>query len=304
MPLFEVRAGRDLIPFRQLKGGAELYEEQIESLLWADPEAFTAEALLKVRRQPTIDTGGRPDIILLDASGRIVVVEIKRDIERTQLSQCLEYAGWARKTGLDTIASLYHAGEKHFYEDWMEFTGSTSPMAINRNPRVILVARGFHERTDSALKFLMDNELPVQKILVALYQDESGRTLLDIEGDEEPPARLTTPASTTSPRPQTRTLRRAGMAELLEAGLLKPGDRLTWVRRKLGQTHEATILENGSIRLSDGRVFSTPSRAAGEVGGPGAFDGWKMWRAGGPDGPLLHELRVRYLESTQEPAST
>lgn len=44
MPLFEV-AACELVPFRQLKGGADLYEKEIEDLLWANLEEFTRETL-------------------------------------------------------------------------------------------------------------------------------------------------------------------------------------------------------------------------------------------------------------------
>jgi hypothetical protein len=43
----------------------------------------------------------------MDSSGRVVVIEVKRDIDRGQLAQCLEYAGWARSASLDELGSLY-----------------------------------------------------------------------------------------------------------------------------------------------------------------------------------------------------
>src|SRR5256885_124314 len=95
MPLYEVGSDNEFTPLKQLRGGADLYEQRIEDLFWSDPEAFTGEVLFSVKRQPAISSGGRPDAVLLDKTGRVVVVEIKRDIQRQQLSQCLEYAGWA-----------------------------------------------------------------------------------------------------------------------------------------------------------------------------------------------------------------
>jgi hypothetical protein len=67
MPLFEVEEAGTLVPFRQLLGGAELYESEIEDLLWSNLEEFTGEALFRVRRQPTLAGGGRPDIVILDS---------------------------------------------------------------------------------------------------------------------------------------------------------------------------------------------------------------------------------------------
>ena len=41
----------------------------------------------------------------LDKTGRVVVFEVKRDVDRRQLAQCLEYAGWARTTNLDELGA-------------------------------------------------------------------------------------------------------------------------------------------------------------------------------------------------------
>jgi RecB family endonuclease NucS len=97
MPLYEIGAD-ELIPFRRLRASADLYEREIETLMWGNLEAFAGEDLFPIARQPTIRGGGRPDIVALDESGRVVLVEIKRDVDRAQLAQCLEYAGWARTT--------------------------------------------------------------------------------------------------------------------------------------------------------------------------------------------------------------
>ena len=47
-------------------------------------------------------------------------------IERRQLAQCLEYAGWARGTNLDELAGLYHGGPEAFFADWQEFTDTNA----------------------------------------------------------------------------------------------------------------------------------------------------------------------------------
>lgn len=152
MPLYEVQ-GETLSPFTRLRPGPELYERQIEDLLWADPEAFTGEALFLVARQPHIPGGGVPDILALDEAGRVVIIEVKRDIDRGQLAQCLEYAGWARLTNLDEVAGLYEhdrgqrRGVEAFFRAWQEFTETTTPTTIAPQPRLYLVAGGFEGRT-------------------------------------------------------------------------------------------------------------------------------------------------------------
>jgi hypothetical protein len=115
----------------------------------------------------------------------VVVIEIKRDIDRGQLAQCLEYAGWARSTSLDELGGLYFGGVEAFFAGWQEFTASSTPVVINRRPRLILVARDFHGRTESALNYLIENGLPVKVIRVSMYEDREGRQLVDVEGEYE-----------------------------------------------------------------------------------------------------------------------
>lgn len=44
MPRFELRDG-SLAPFSRLRPGPELYEQEIERIVWDDLEAFTGESL-------------------------------------------------------------------------------------------------------------------------------------------------------------------------------------------------------------------------------------------------------------------
>src|SRR4051794_27272400 len=140
MPLYEIRSSRELAPFRRLRGGAGLYEREIEDLVWESPDEFIGESLLLVARQQPLPHGGRSDIIGLASDARVVVIEIKRDIERSQLAQCLEYAGWARRTSLDELAGMYHGGNEAFFRDWQDFAETSVPQLVNRTPRLVLIA--------------------------------------------------------------------------------------------------------------------------------------------------------------------
>ena len=289
MPLFEISADEGLVPFRQLRGGAELYESEIEELLWSDLESFTGESLFPIKKQANIQGGGRPDIVALDGNANVVIIEVKRDVDRAQLAQCLEYAGWGRSTSLDELAGLYHRGAGQFFADWADFTDSDAPVVLTRTPRLILVARDFHGRTESAFQFLAENGLPVSVIRVAVYVDEQGRRFVDVEGDHEPEIGV-------SPKQEdsidyTRLNGRAiKVPDLLDAGLIEAGEAVEWIRPKLGKSYAATVQANGSIELSDGRVFGSVSRAAVEAAGIPAFDGWYAWTVVRL-GKKLHELR-------------
>ena len=211
---------------RARKGGAELFEKEIEDLLWANLEEFTGEVLFPVKQQAKLPSGGTPDIVALDKSGRVVVFEVKRDVDRRQLAQCLEYAGWARTANLGELAGLYHGGQQGFWSDWQDFTDSATPVVVNPNPRLVLVARDFQQRTESAFEFLVENRVPVTLVRVTIYVDESGRRFVDVEGDHE----IEISAGGEQKDKTTDYTRINGkpikLADLLDAGRLEEGEPL------------------------------------------------------------------------------
>ncbi|MFJ8939798.1 CBS domain-containing protein [Streptomyces sp. NPDC102365] len=88
--------------------------------------------------------------------------------------------------------------------------------------------------------------------------------------------------------------RRVTLSDLLGAGLLAEGERLTFVRPRMGETHEATVTARGWIRLTDGEEFRSPSKAAVATVGYGSFDGWAAWQV--DDGRFLLQLRQELLD--------
>lgn len=297
MPLFEI-AGDDLVPFRRVPAGPDLYESYIEELLWSNLEALTGVELFPVRRQARVGSGLIADILALDTDGHVVIIEVKRDVDRSQLAQSLEYAGWATHTNLDELASLYSAGSDAFFADWMEFTGDSSPRLVASPPQLYMVARDIDPRTDAALDFLVGNGLPVTVLRVTMYEDQDRRRFLDIDAPHEPEFTVSGEGAAVDQAPLARTSRgnrRILIADLLAAGLIREGAALVWERPRSGKTHRAVVLENGSLRLDDGREFSSPSRAAVETAGGTAFDGWNAWRLA-DTGELLAEVRRRHLE--------
>jgi hypothetical protein len=291
VPLFEIDASGELVPFRRLRGGENLYERQIEDLAWANPEEITGENLFLVRRQAPLQMGGVPDIVALDRDARVVVIEVKREFERQQLAQCLEYAGWARRTNLDELAQMYRFGAERFFPDWQEFTGSEVPAIVNPSPRLILLAGAFHARTRAAIDFLIDNHAPVKVVPISIYEDQQGRKFVDIEAEHEPDF---TVGGTEQGDVFDHTKingRRVRLTDLLEYELLTPGDELYWDRPQIGTRYEASVTETGAIRLADGRVFSSPSRAGIEAAGVTTLDGWFAWRVARLNGVLLNDLR-------------
>lgn len=309
MPLFEARDD-ELVPFRRVKGGPDLYEQEIEELLWDNLEAFVGEPLFPVARQAAVGGGLRPDIVALGSEGHIQVIEVKRHVDRSQLAQCLEYAGWAHRVSLDDLAGMFHDGPETFFSAWSEFTDTDSPRLVRRPPRLILVAGDFDRRTDAALDYLTESDLSITVLRVTVYEDQAERRFISVDAEHEPeftPIDDSGEGNDSGSKPVKGRAtparyeidgRRILVRDLLDADVLAADAPLTWTRPRLGVTYRATVLANGSIRLENGREFAHPSKAAKEAAGIEAYDGWRAWHV--EDGRSLADLRKQLLEQQSQ----
>jgi hypothetical protein len=237
--------------------------------------------------------------VALDKDARVIVMEVKRDVDRNQLAQCLEYAGWARTASLGELAEMYYRGGEQFFRDWQDFTDTSAPVRIRPSPRLMLIAREFHGRTGSALEFLIENRLLVTLFPVSVYEDQQGLKFLDVSGEHEPEFQSDSPAEGGTQLVDATKIegRRVRLTDLLDADFVQAGQELVWDRPRLGEKYRAVITENGEIQLEGGDAYSTPTAAAIAAGNVAAYDGWHAWKVGDSGGPslheLLHELRVK-----------
>jgi len=67
-------------------------EREMEDLLWDYPEKLLNEPLKQFQRQ-RVSAVGRADLIFEDRIGRLLVIELKRTLERGAITQLLDYYG-------------------------------------------------------------------------------------------------------------------------------------------------------------------------------------------------------------------
>lgn len=302
MPIFESVDGR-LAAMRSVQPGPELYEQEVERLVWENLESFYGGDLFPLARQPVINRSSRPDVLALDADGRVVVFEVKRDIDRNQLAQCLEYAGWARRTSLDELSSLYHDGPEAFFAAWQTFTGTTTPVVVNASPILVLVAQEFDTRTSDALGFLDDFGVPVYKVPTAVYEDSAKHRVYLIQSDFNDVAEEVAsgqPKGPRSPRVYRFKGRRLALTDLLEAGFLRADEPIEFRRNKDGLLFRATIAADGQVIAEDGTPFDSLSRAAVYLSGLTAIPGWDVWTAPERGDKRIAEIRAEFLATVDE----
>jgi len=65
------------------------------------------------------------------------------------------------------------------------------------------------------------------------------------------------------------------LEDLLRTGVLLPDEQLVLSHK--GTTHEARLLEDGTVQLADGTLVPSLSTAAGKVTGS-STNGWVAWK--------------------------
>ncbi|MSW95317.1 MAG: hypothetical protein F2796_00790 [Actinobacteria bacterium] len=103
------------------------------------------------------------------------------------------------------------------------------------------------------------------------------------------------PPDTADQKPEPRGRRTPtrygeGIRDLLEAGLLKPGTRLSALPQGISKTAE--VLEDGSLLL-DGARYPSVSAAATTAGPNETANGWTFWGAPSGDGSFVSLDRLR-----------
>jgi len=88
--------------------------------------------------------------------------------------------------------------------------------------------------------------------------------------------------------------------DLLNAGYIKPGDRIHRIYK--GKHFEAKVLSDGRIEMEDGTVCKSLSGAAKHVSGHSAEDGWHIWKYRDRSGKIvsMDEMRKSLKKKRKE----
>ena len=134
-------------------------EERIENWLENDISIITND-LLVIGRQVETDFGGVIDLLCLENSGDLVVVELKRDkTPREITAQTLDYASWVNDLSNDKINDLAekHLGNGMSLEDaFKQKFDDDLPEILNEHHKMLIVASHIDESTERIVKYLSD----------------------------------------------------------------------------------------------------------------------------------------------------
>lgn len=240
-------------------------ESDLEELVRRNAELLSAamadeSSLLIIGQQTTNNAGGRADLVAMDGSGNLVLIELKRDAKDAQQRtepmelQAIRYAASFAtiKTKTEIIDLLFapyvkahrpefeikdRAGlsERQLAEEHLGLfllNNRIQDQDINQSQRVILLASSFEDQTLSACAWLAKNNVDISCLEIYPMQFNGGY-LLAVEQKIPPPdlddflvgiaqKKPGTTRASSSEKGMRATLPK--MPKLFEWGLIKAGD--------------------------------------------------------------------------------
>ncbi len=187
----------------------------------------------------------RLDVLGLDSSGRLVVVELKRGAATRDIHlQAITYAALVSRFTVDTLARahrefLMRRGREVDLEEarsrLLDHVGDELDPELLRRPRLVLIATGFPKQVTHTVVWLSEMNVDIDLVEVSVWQvgDQlvAGFSRIypipEVDTFTLAPAREET--ATVKARVQQRTRSRNAVHLIVEAGLLPDGTRMRMV---------------------------------------------------------------------------
>lgn len=177
-------------------------ESQLENYIESDP-SMLGETLLLIGRQVATTFGGFIDLLALDETAAVHVIELKRDkTPRDVTAQALDYGSWVAGLGraeIQAIFETYRPGVA-LEEAFAECFNETLPEDVNSTQTFTIVAASVDAATERIVRFLNEDfGVPINVVFFRHFEDNGAMYLarswlVEHDGQQTPgvaPARQT-----------------------------------------------------------------------------------------------------------------
>lgn len=155
-------------------------ESRLEDALGKDLSILSPQLML-VGRQVSTSYGKFIDMLAMDISGNLSIVELKKNrTPREVVAQLLDYASWVQSLSYEEIAAIYSEKNesKKLEEGFDDAFGISLPEQINQNHELIVVASALDSSTERIINYLADNYgVPINAVFFRFFCDD-GRDYL------------------------------------------------------------------------------------------------------------------------------
>jgi hypothetical protein len=150
-------------------------ESRLEEWVEDDPSILGIDIMLIGRQVPTA-FGGFVDFLALDASGKLIVIELKRDrTPREVVAQALDYASWARTlTPKDVylIAEDYLGDGLDLDSAFLDAFERQLPESLNSEHEMLIVASELDDSSERIIEYLVEEYgVGINGVFFSFYSD-------------------------------------------------------------------------------------------------------------------------------------
>jgi hypothetical protein len=158
----------------QVLGSAVASEERLEEIIEQRIEILGLGSLFQIGRQVITEFGKRIDLLAIDLTGDLYVIELKKDrTPREVVAQALEYGFWAQGLSFEDIREIYakhHRGED-FDSAFTSHFEADLPEAINTSHHLAVVAAGMDLSTEQIVDYVRGYGVPVNVLFFEYLAD-------------------------------------------------------------------------------------------------------------------------------------
>lgn len=153
-----------------------LERTHMEEWISKSPEILGEELLTITTEYDKFDkTNKRLDILAIDKKGKLVVIELKRDVAEAFVDlQAIHYAAYCSTLTLDQVSDIrsdYNNESKDKnQEEIIDFITEETFSDFDNQPRIIIVANDFKEETLAAVLWLRDSGIDITCVKLEAYE--------------------------------------------------------------------------------------------------------------------------------------
>ena len=165
----------------------ELEQESVLQKIIADDISIVDSRLMVIGREVSTSFGGKIDVLAVDATGNLAVIELKRNrTPREIVAQVLDYGSWVRNLTADEIAGSFidyqvrflKTGTPKSINDAFKERFGVVPDSLNSSHQLIIVAGSLDPSTERIVNYLMEAyEVEINAVFFRVFDDDGRRYL-------------------------------------------------------------------------------------------------------------------------------
>ncbi len=154
--------------------GLNIWERQhIQEWVRTNPEILGEDLLIvSIEFDRFSNSDDRLDILALDRSGNLVIIELKRDSTAGHADlQAMRYAAMVSSMTVELLMPYYISCRERYYDETLseseaqdqliEFIGSDSFTELSNKPRIILCSEGFSQEITATVLWLRESDIEI-----------------------------------------------------------------------------------------------------------------------------------------------